>query len=218
MENEVILIGSHDTMSYLPPKNPLMYLGGLLVARCQSNDIEKQFDNGARVFDLRIYYDENGKKYKDGYIEHWFFAHGSCKFKGKGLRDILNILDNKSRSTNETIYVRVIYERGNHQTEFAEICEYMEDIYHNCNKGRLVFFGGNQKKGWNRLYKFNNIYCKDYSTKFAGFPDTLNNQWVSSMADDARWYERIIPCLYAKRMNKINLTKAKYLVNLYDFL
>lgn len=218
------LIGTHDSMSFLPPKNPLMYLGGLLVARCQSKNLEEQTKAGAQVFDLRVYYDKKGKKVKcnaksfNYIIDHWRFAHGACKFRGMTLFEALDRLVNIADDTNQRIYVRIIYERGNNQLEFIETCQLIEKTFHEGTNGKLVFFGGNQKSDWKQLYKFNNIYCTEYAKEYMGFSDLYNNQWVSSMAEDARWYEKAIPYLYAKRMNEKNLSKTKFLTNLYDFL
>lgn len=219
------LIGTHDSMSFLSPKNPLMYLGGLLVARCQSKNLEEQAKAGAQVFDLRVYYDKKGKMVKcktksfNHIIDHWRFAHGACKFRGmtlfEALEQLMEILEN---SSHQRFYIRVIYERGEHQLDFIEMCKLIEKIYHEETGGKFVFFGGNQKSDWKQLYKFNNIYCKEYANEYGGFSDLYNNQWVSSMAEDARWYEKAIPYLYAKRMNEKNLTKTKFLTNLYDFL
>ena len=38
------------------------------------------------------------------------------------------------------------------------------------------------------------------------------------MAKDARWYEKFIPRLYAKRMNKKNMKNLKEGINLFDFV
>ena len=87
--------------------------------------------------------------------------------------------------------------------EFAKMCENIEQTYPN-----ITFFGGNRKGDWKKLYQF-----KDKS-----FTDDNNNQWVSSMAPDARWYEKVCPRLYAMRKNKSNKQQAKELTNLYDFV
>ena len=72
--NEQIVYGSHNTMTYLPIKNWWLF-PGLLTARCQNNNIGEQFKNGARVFDLRPYFNDKTKR--------WEFAHGLIKFKSK---------------------------------------------------------------------------------------------------------------------------------------
>ena len=69
----------------------------------------------------------------------------------------------------------------------------------------VTFLGGYRKSDWKQLYDF-------------GTNDIPIHQWVGSMADDARWYERFMPRLYAKRMNKHNLKNAKTGINLYDFI
>ena len=198
MEN--ILIGSHNTMTYLPIEckwylKPFMWVGNKLFAQCQNHNIYYQiFSRQVRVFDLRVYL---------GPDNQWNFAHGLAKYQTDyNLDRILRILS----LYNFPIYVRILLEKYKNEEEcdeFAKMCENIEQTYPN-----ITFFGGNRKGDWKKLYQF-----KDTS-----FTDDNNNQWVSSMAPDARWYEKICPRLYAMRKNKSNKQKAKELTNLYDFV
>ena len=73
------IIGTHNTMSYLPPKR--WWMRPLRVfARCQRKTLAEQIAAGAQVFDLRVYRD-NG---------YWCFAHGLVKFKGATLYGVLD--------------------------------------------------------------------------------------------------------------------------------
>lgn len=198
MEN--VLIGSHNTMTYLPIEckwylKPFMWVGNKLFAQCQNHNIYYQiFSRQVRVFDLRVYLGPNNQ---------WNFAHGLAKYQTDyNLDRILRILS----LYNFPIYVRILLEKYKNEEEcdeFAKMCENIEQTYPN-----ITFFGGNRKGDWKKLYQF-----KDKS-----FTDDNNNQWVSSMAPDARWYEKVCPRLYAMRKNKSNKQKAKELTNLYDFV
>lgn len=199
--NEDIIIGTHNTMSYLPIEckwylKPFMWIGNKLFAQCQNKNIEQQiFMSGARVFDLRVYRSPRG----------WNFAHGIINYQyDYNLIRILNILSNY----NFPIYVRIILERCECEWEvynFQKLCKMIEN---NDKYKNITFFGGNRKGDWKKLYQFKN----------EEFTDDNNNQWVSSMAEDVRWYEKVCPRLYAMRMNELNRKKAKYLTNLYDFV
>lgn len=198
--NEDIIIGTHNTMSYLPIEckwylKPFMWIGNKLFAQCQNQNIYYQiFSSRARVFDFRVHLNPNNQ---------WGFAHGLINYQSDyNLIKVLNILS----IYKFPIYVRIILEKYKNEEEcdeFAKMCENIEQTYPN-----ITFFGGNRKGDWKKLYQF-----KDQS-----FTDDNNNQWVSSMAKDARWYEKVCPRLYAMRMNELNREKAKYLTNLYDFV
>lgn len=195
--NEQIVYGSHNTMTYLPIKNWWLF-PGLLIARCQNHNIEEQFKNGARVFDLRIYFNTKSKQ--------WEFAHGLIDFKSKEtLYWVVWHLAQLKKTTQDDVYVRIILEKWTSESQcryFSEICAAYELKY-----PKLKFIGGNRKGDWKKLYTFK-----------TDVPDNLNNQWVSSMAEDARWYEKAFPFLYARRMNKKNKIKMKEKLNLFDFV
>lgn len=195
--NEQIVYGSHNTMTYLPIRNWWLF-PGLLIARCQNHNIEEQFKNGARVFDLRIYFDTKSMR--------WEFAHGLIDFKSKEtLYWVVWRLAQLKKTTQDDVYVRIILEKWTSESQchyFSEMCAAYEQRY-----PKLKFIGGNRKGDWKKLYTF-----------MDDVPDTLNNQWVSSMAEDARWYEKAFPFLYARRMNKKNKIKMKEKLNLFDFI
>lgn len=195
--NEQIVYGSHNTMTYLPIKNWWLF-PGLLIARCQKHNIEEQFKNGARVFDLRIYFNTKSKQ--------WEFAHGLIDFKSKEtLYWVVWRLAQLKKTTQDDVYVRIILEKWTSESQcyyFSDVCAAYELKY-----PKLKFIGGNRKGDWKKLYIFK-----------TDVPDSLNNQWVSSMAEDARWYEKAFPFLYARRMNKKNKIKMKEKLNLFDFV
>lgn len=166
-----IIIGSHNTMSYLPPRHwwmrPFRFL-----AKCQSKTLLEQLDAGAEGVDLRVCFDRRGVAY---------FAHGAMTFQCHVPFE--KVLDRLPPYT----AVRLILERerrASDERQFMRLCRAVESAY-----PWLVFFGGYSKRPWCRLYTFRSEDKRD-------MPLT---QHVGSMATDARWYERIIPALYHRR-------------------
>lgn len=196
------LIGSHNTMTYLKPSNWLLYLGYLISAKCQNKTLVEQIDSGVRVLDIRVFpeYDKHG-------ITFWRYGHGLTKFTKNSphIYIIANILNEKAKKDKKPMYMRIILERCKSERdvqEFINLCEHLE-----LNYPYVKFLGGNRKKDWKKCYIFSSCIT-----------DNNVNQPVSSMAEDARWYEKICPWLYAKRMNKVNKDKLIKGINLFDFI
>lgn len=170
-------LGTHNSMSYLPPKRWYM-CPFRFIARCQSQPIDKQYSLGARMFDLRISFDDKGNPE---------FRHGAMAYKGI-VEEYLQYLNSKDIP----LYVRVILENSRYtkdkskQSElFVQFCTRLEKTYPN-----LKFFCGRRKFDWNLVYKFST-------------DDPQITQLISSMTwkiwDD--WF----PWLYARFMNKKNI-------------
>lgn len=166
------MIGSHNTMSYLRPRR---WWGRLLrvFARCQALSLDGQIKAGVRAFDLRIY--------RDPRTGGWLFAHGLVSF------DTSETLQTVISRIPAGAVVRIILERDRGDgIPFDVICSRMERDH-----PELTFIGGRRKRDWKKLHRF------------AGedrWPDSTVHQHVGSMAPDARWYERLIPLLYARRV------------------
>lgn len=161
----------------------------LPISRCQKRTVKELIGEGVRCLDLRITFDRDGKP---GY------AHGITRFKGDPMEDI-GLL-----STVEDGTARMILEdTGQDERKeelFKTFCSEAERLYPGVR-----FFGGNRRSDWKQVYRF------------AYEPKLL--QLVGSMADDARWYERIFPKLYARRMNDVNMSVDHDAdIVLYDFL
>lgn len=124
---EIIMIASHDSFTYLNPKNPLYKLFEF-VWRTQDKSILAQEYYGVRYLDIRV-------KYSNGY---WHICHGLVTFdkKYKFIKDILE---------DYHYYMRIVLESGNplveaiFKLECASIDSPLLDSY-------II------KKGW-RIYK-----------------------------------------------------------------
>lgn len=189
------ILGSHNSMTYLPPKLWLMRLFSLFW-RCQTNNVKHQYDKGVRCFDLRIRYVK----------DKWVFAHGLTLFDNAELIEILNYLNTQSVASNEAVYVRLILETRKsdmeHENKFKELCREVRNRYY----GRLMFFEARRKFDWVKLYNFDNFE-----------PNVV--QYVGSMQT---WYGKIWPWLYWKLHNKEDreqlFNHSDDTIVLYDFI
>lgn len=194
------IIGTHNTMTYLRPQK---WYGWFMIpfARCQRKTIEEQWHDGARCFDLHIRFTKQGEPY---------FAHGlyECTHKVKFI-DVLTQLDKLILRDGQRAFVRLILEdpdKQNHNVVyFKAFCQAWEthQAFHTVNKW-IHFFGGNRKGDWAQIVEF------DYKPNLT--------QYVGSMMEDARWYEKIMPFAYAWRRNKKNKQNPQGDIAIYDFI
>lgn len=196
------IIGTHNSMTYLRPQK---WYGWFMIpfARCQRKTIEQQWNDGARCFDLRIRFTKQGEPY---------FAHGlyECTHKANPAH-VLEELYKLMLRDNEQAVVRLILEDPDKQNYnvyyFEQLCRVWET--HQARQSVttnkvLRFFGGNRKGDWAQIVEF------DYK------PNLI--QYVGSMMEDARWYEKIMPFAYAWRRNKKNKQNPQGDIAIYDFI
>lgn len=176
-----MIIGSHNSWSYLAPK--LWYLKPFsFMARCQNVDIKTQYEQyGVRCFDLRIRFNKEG----DLQIAHGYFVFD---IDLPQLYKDLNYLNSKG-----DCYVRILYEVRNkkqyvHKELFKTYCRLFEGIYSN-----IKFWCGRNLYNWEVDYEFKeNPSCLElYSSVCA-----------PKLIDD--WY----PKIYALKNNKKNIEKG----------
>ena len=170
-----MVIGSHNSWSYLTPQKWWMKLIGF-TAKCQNHDIYTQYiDDGVRCFDLRIRFDKYGWER----IVHGPVVYNYCsEFKHlvwlDGKKDVMIrvILDVRSKKDYNT------YQRQN----FIEYCKTLQRIYPN-----IKFFGGQNLYNYQVEYDFgNNI--------------SMEENYASVKAP--KWIDDWFPWFYAKRNNK----------------
>lgn len=200
-----MIIGLHNTFSGLEPKHwwlkPFNF-----IAKCQNKNVldtyESLLKDGFDIcVDLRVYYTEDFP-FKEG------IAHGSMSYKGDRelIINTLNKLSNLCIKYNKELYVRVILEKkGNniaYESLFNFFCIKLEEDFPN-----IIFYGGVYKPTWKLIHDFKNKLELD------------TVQYVGSMAKDARWYEKFIPYLYAKRKNLDNIMNItdESKIYLFDF-
>lgn len=198
-------IGTHNTMTYLPPKKWWMRLFNW-ASKCQDKDVYQQMYTSTHILDSDVDPVVDFRiKWKKG---KFVFAHGLCEYKCEmdADKEIVNII-NRAQRIYKKLCVRLILEKTDNDIgiiRFKEFCEQLERDYGQT----VLFIGGNLKKTWEKLYTFEQ-----------NISDALVDQYVSSMANDARFYEKIFPKLYAKRMNSKNIEKVnKQTISIFDFI
>lgn len=198
-----MIIGLHNTFSGLEPKHwwlkPFNF-----IAKCQNKNVldtyESLLKDGFDIcVDLRVYYPSEFPL-KEG------IAHGAMSYKGDRelIIDTLNKLSDLCIVYDKELYVRVILEKGKEDDSlFDYFCLLLEENFPN-----IIFYGGVYKPTWKLIHDFKNKLELD------------TVQYVGSMAKDARWYEKFIPYLYAKRKNLDNIMNVtdESKIYLFDFL
>lgn len=171
-----MLLGSHNSWSYISPTKWWMKLFSFTV-RCQNKTIKEQYEKyGVRCFDLRLRY-FNG----DAYIVHNEAIYG--KFWGdKG--DILYWLNAK-----KDVVIRVLHDvrlKKNYTIEniesFKKDCRKLEEVFPD-----IKFWCGKNLYNWENDYVFNyNPNCIERYSSVC--PPKIIDDW---------W-----PFIYAKLNNK----------------
>ena len=182
VEMEQYILGSHDSMTYLPVQQ--WYLKPFKwMAQCQSKTITEQYNYGVRLFDLRVRFNDSGDL---------IFAHGPITFKGDVYKT-LEILN----SFPEKVYCRILLESNSpmkdqdlQEEHFIYFCSSIVENYSN-----IKFFGGNRKYDWKKVYDFGEepILDDKYSSTTNIFGGEKTSFWAK--IDD------ICPRLYAKLNN-----------------
>ena len=113
------MIGSHNTLSYLPPKN----LWGKITRpwnKCQDKSIEEQVNAGVDYFDIRIDFYNDGK---------WHFVHNRVDY-GVVNNDIWKYIGKTEVS------IRIIYDRRSkpknvilEKQRFIDYLSYLKEEY-----------------------------------------------------------------------------------------
>lgn len=139
-------LGSHNTMTYLRPK---VFWQRLLpfVGRCQSVDYKVQHSLGAVGYDLRLFWDDDGK------LE---YRHGFLRFPADNIDEVLSYAESNN------IIVRVLLEARSYnkplisnidelRSRFKAYCSEIEKKYPS-----ILFFGGQESGSGEKLYTFKN--------------------------------------------------------------
>lgn len=197
------MIGSHNTMSYQPPRK---WWGKLLrfTAKCQSATLEDQFFKyNCRLFDFRVRFSENGDL---------VFAHGLIEFHGH-VKTFIKCLDAMAEHVNEPVYARISLESNSpmkdQDLQEEHFCYFCEDIQKECP--HIIFFGGRRKYDWAKVYEFYTVE-PEIEDKYSSTTDFFGGKRDSFRAKlDDLW-----PWLYARTHNKKNRKKST--TNGYLFL
>lgn len=171
-------IGSHDTMTYLPPKywwlKPFHFM-----AKCQTKTIQEQYEAGVRMFDMRIKFNE--KEWK------WEFAHGYMVFKCDDIEEVFDWLDKQNGSQ---VYIRLLLEYNRpvkNIDDISELFKWYSILL--CNKFlNLEFFEFRRKYDWKQLNSFEGMAEPDIHQATSSTTGNILDDWF--------------PALFAKTFNK----------------
>lgn len=202
------MIGSHNSMTYLPPVHRFWRLFTPFW-RCQNKTIEEQIKAGVKLFDIRVVWDKK--------LGCWQFAHGLVQFGWKkgdplsvGLEPTLTLLE-----THGCLY-RIVLERGSEYDEerFNSWFGFGADIWW---KSHPHCISAIRKRGWKSVrsrrfdYAYKNMQLADHSF----VPFRSDRPWWRQLS----WRMFCTPRLWAKRHNTVRNSwkKSGNTVHFYDF-
>lgn len=172
-----MILGSHNSMSYLPPKHWWLYPFNFM-ARCQSKSIKEQYELGVRLFDIRIAYDNTGKPH---------FRHGLMRYKGT-VEPVFVYLNEMGGC-----HVRIILEEySDDRTETQENAFFLDCKTWASKYPGIRFCCGTRKWDWKPLAGFADIEGK------------ILHRYASMQGDRL---DDLLPWLYAKRHNAKSLAE-----------
>lgn len=144
-------LASHNSLSFVKPKKWWEKLINF-TAKCQSHDIQTQYIDGVRLFDIRLRRDWISC-YSNDYDA--ISAHGLIEYKNIVIADVLDYLNSKS-TKEDPVYVQLNLENFKYDGDrdyvwFRELFKKCAETYQN-----LIFCGGYVKHPWRKI-----IDCED---------------------------------------------------------
>ena len=188
-------LGSHNTMTYLRPK---VFWQRLLpfIGRCQSVDYKIQHSLGAVGYDLRLFWDDDGK------LE---YRHGFLRFPADNIDEVLSYAESNN------IIVRVLLEVRSYnkllvsnidglRSRFKAYCSDIEKKYPS-----ILFFGGQESGSGEKLYTF--------KTETSGLAiDELHSSVTSLFKSNnkfLRMIDDLFPIIYSLIKNEKNISSYR---------
>ncbi|MBQ7823479.1 MAG: hypothetical protein IJ338_04820 [Bacteroidaceae bacterium] len=140
---EQIKLGTHNSLTYLPPQWYFRWLN--FTSKCQNLTIEEQYDFGVRYFDFRIKFTRKGKVRA---------GHGIMTYKAD-FDSIYNFLNKKG-----DCYINIVLENFPWQKDKKDslFVRYVKEIIQKYPQIRFV--GGEKKRPWTQLIPLGNTGVK----------------------------------------------------------
>ncbi len=176
------MIGSHNTLSYLPPVN----LWGKITklwGKCQDKNIEEQYNSNVRYFDIRVNY-INGV---------WHIVHNRIDYgQLTNHQDILKYIGNKQ------IPIRLIYDKRTKPKSYRSygVGYFLELITELRNKYNIFIDSAITYWNWNEY-----IFTSKYS--IIEYHASVSSKWYQYIFGTK---------LFAKKYNKQYIENNKSLV------
>lgn len=190
-----MIIGSHNSWSYLPPKKWWMKLIAF-TARCQSDNIVEQYTyDGVRCFDLRVRFKDNKPIVAHGIIEY--------DINEKDLFESLEYLNLKG-----DVFVRILHEVRTKKQYTEEAVENFVDfiIKLQTRFTNIRFWCGKNLYNWETDYEFPcKLSCEE---KYASVCSP-------KLIDD--WYPRWFAKFNNKRILKERTNKDILLIDFVNY-
>ena len=184
------MLGSHNSLTYLPCRKWWMYLINW-AAKCQSKTLSTQFHDGAKYFDFRV-------RFKN---DQPVIAHGLIEYIGNIDKEVAT-LNYLSKHFNTKIYLRFVLEFNKIPEDFvSQITSLIDLVKHYRVKYPNITYTYVMSK-WNEQ-KVATYYSKDKDTP------TLIHKY-SSVLKEKRFLW--IPYWYAKLHNKKNRKAFKHVL------
>ena len=144
VQRKQMIKGSHNSMSYLKPLKKF-YRWFHFLYRCQSKDIEKQYEFNVRLFDIHIYRNDRGKG---------CFKYGNVIYNAFSFYEPFNFL-NKMKDC----YVNLVLEETIGDSKKEGIKEIEDKFIWYCNSLQMmypdiIFIGGYREFDGKVLYEF----------------------------------------------------------------
>lgn len=188
-------LASHNSLSFTKPRKWWEKLINF-TAKCQSHDIQTQYIDGVRLFDIRLRRDWVSC-YSHDYDA--IAAHGLIEYRNIVIADVLNYLNSKS-TKEDPVYVQLNlenfkYDRDRDYVWFKELFKKCAETYQN-----LIFCGGYVKHPWHKI-----IDCEDPTIDQKNW-EFMNFKWQPTMKEKInRFFANLFhfsPKYWAKKDNQ----------------
>ena len=172
------MIGSHNSISYLPPKN----LWGKITRlwnKCQDKTLEEQFNNGVDYFDIRInFYNDDEWHFVHNKVDYGVVNDNIWKYIGKNKIPIRVIYDRRSKPKDDIheenhfkIYLWLIRQKYNVNIDSA--ITYWNWKEHYKPLVEVKEYHASVKATWYQYL----LGCKWFANKYNAFAKSFNIEY-----------------------------------------
>lgn len=164
-------LASHNSVSFVTPRRWWQRLIAF-TAKCQSLDIQSQYEYGVRLFDIRLR--RGSFSCYPGLYDAWC-AHGIVTYKIEPF-DIMEYLDTKS-TDNDPVYVQLNLE--NLKSEEDRDVTWFRETFDKCVEKypNIRFCGGYAKHPWRKVIDCVDPTIEQRNWEFLNFTYMEDTKW-----------------------------------------